>query len=84
MKKIYKHTVQVVILSEDESLEKALGSDEWDLSAIEAAISDGDCIGTYSHEETQEVPASEVKMELIAIGNDGTFFDDLDGLDDLD
>jgi hypothetical protein len=82
MKKIYKHTIQVVILSEDESLEKALGSDEWDLSAIEAAISDGDCIGTYSHEETQQVPATEIEIELIAIGNDGTFFDNLDGCDE--
>lgn len=77
MKKIYKHVVEVVVLSEDESLERCLGS-EWELSDLEQAISTGDCIGTYSHKETQELPADEVETELIAIGNDGTFFDDLD------
>ena len=77
MKKIYKHVVKVTILSENDSLENSLGQ-EWDLSDVQYAITDGDCIGAVSHESTDEVPSREVGKELFAIGNDGTFFDDLE------
>lgn len=78
--KIYKHVLSVVILSEQETLEDALGG-EWDLKDVEYAITDGDCIGDVQHESTEMVPASKVVSELIAIGNDGSFFGDLDDED---
>lgn len=73
---VYKHVVKVVILSETASLEECLG-DEWNLQDIEYAITDGDCIGMTSHESTEIVADDDVENELIAIGNDGTFFEEI-------
>ena len=74
MKKIYKHVVQVTILSEEENLDKLLGN-EWDLEEVNCAITSGDCIGSVSHESTDLVPDDQVEQELIKLGNDGCFFD---------
>ena len=73
-RKIYKHIVQVVILSPESTIEKSLGED-WGLEEVACAINDGDCIGQVSHTSTKVVPADKVKAELQAIDNDGTFFD---------
>lgn len=70
MSKIYKHTIKVVILSETPEL-----NGDWDLETVSELITNGSDIGTYGLESTEEVPRSKVKAELIAIGNDGTFFD---------
>lgn len=77
MKKIFKHVIKVTILTEHEELESSLGS-EWDLSDLEYAITDGDCIGSVDHDSTEEIPTMEVERELISLGNDGTFFDSFD------
>ena len=70
MPKIYKHTIKVVVLSETPEL-----NGDWDLETISELITTGSDIGTYGLESTEEVPRSKVKAELIAVGNDGTFFD---------
>lgn len=74
---IYKHVVHVVVFSEHPTLEETLG-DDWCLQDVDWAITDGDCIGNVTHESTEPVPADRLHEELMAIGNDGTFFDDLD------
>lgn len=74
---IYKHVIKVVLLSETESLEECLG-DDWNLDDVEYAITQGDCIGQTIHESTDIIPSRAVEDELIAMGNDGTFFDSFD------
>ena len=83
MKKIFKHVIKVTILTEHQELESSLGK-EWDLSDLEYAITDGDCIGSVDHDSTEEIPALEVEKELISLGNDGTFFDSFDEDEDED
>jgi hypothetical protein len=80
--KVYKHVVKITILSTDENVEDSFGNKDWDLSDVQYAITEGDCIGSVDHDSTEEVPALEVEKELISLGNDGTFFDDLDDEDD--
>jgi hypothetical protein len=67
--KIVKTKVLVTVLSEDVP-------PEFDsLEELARFIDYGDGIGQYSVESHEEVPADKVEEELIAIGNDGTFFD---------
>ena len=69
-KKIIKTTVKVVVLTEDVP-------PEFDsLAELEHFIDYGDGIGQFSVESVEEVSAEKVEGELIAIGNDGTFFKD--------
>lgn len=72
---IYKHILKVVVFSTEQELAAAVENPEWDLSDVHYAIHDGGCIGDVSHESTTVVPPNELEKELIAIGNDGTFFD---------
>ena len=76
-KKIFKHIIKVTILTEHEELENALGN-EWNLSDLEYAITDGGFIGSYDHDSTDEIPPHELERALISLGNDGTFFDSFD------
>lgn len=71
MAKIYKHVYTVVVLSESDD---TVG----DLDVLANSIDTGEDIGQFEHTSTEEVPAEQVKQELLAIGNDGTFFDSLD------
>lgn len=75
---IYKHVVVVTILSEDAELEAVLGR-EWELPDLHEAITTGACIGSFEHTASGIVPPKDVEKELIALGNDGTFFSALDG-----
>lgn len=68
--KIYKTVINVIILSED----RPFGNGEWDLKDAQYFIEEGDGIGTYEIESIDEVPDGKVEDELLAIGNDGTFF----------
>jgi len=71
MAKIYKHIYTVVVLSEsDDTVD--------DLSVLADSIDSGEDIGQFEHTSTEEVPAEQVEQELLAICNDGTFFDSLD------
>lgn len=75
-KQIYKHTVIVTVLSEHDDLAKDCG-DEWDLESISYQITHGSCIGDYTYESVVLIPPQDLEAELIKIGNDGTFFDDV-------
>lgn len=74
----HKHTFVVTVLTDDnpdydpESLE-ALGYD----------ISEGEYIGDFRKVSTVEVTKAELHQELVALGNDGTFFDYDDNHDTL-
>lgn len=70
--KVYKHTFQIVVLSECEDFEQLLG-DEYSLADIDYLISQGSAIGQFEHQSTKLV--KNYKKELIKIGNDGSFFD---------
>lgn len=71
MAKIFKHIYTVVVLSDsDEPVD--------DLNVLADSIDTGEDIGQFEHTSTEEVSAEQVKQELLAIGNDGTFFDLLD------
>ena len=77
-KNIYKHVITVTVLSDKPTPEETFGED-WDLYEVYNAVHFGDClgacIGDFDHELSQIVPEEEVKKELIALGDDGTFFD---------
>jgi hypothetical protein len=67
---IYKTTFTVTVFSQDTP-----AVDLESLSAIEYAITEGDCIGDLAVASVEEVPEDTLRDELVAIGNDGTFFD---------
>lgn len=48
---------------------------EKDLAGIVWSIDAGDSIGDWTITETSEVDGEQLRKELIAIGNDGDFFD---------
>jgi hypothetical protein len=76
MKKVYKHVVKVVFLSECEDFNEAIDHGNWDLEDIDRAIGFGDCLGSYGHESTEEIVGKEaIAKECIELGNDGTFFE---------
>lgn len=73
---IYKSTIKLVVLTEDEPLDPDLT-----LTGIDYEISEGPAIGGWGIEEVEELTDPErIRQELIAIDNDGTFFDS--GFDD--
>ena len=65
---IYKHTFTVVVLTEDFTYDP-------DIETLAYDITEGDYIGEIINVKTIVVPADKVKDELVAIGNDGTYFD---------
>jgi NifB/MoaA-like Fe-S oxidoreductase len=75
-KNIYKHKIEITLLSEG-SLEEILG-DNWTLKDVYSEMIHGHSIGTYSHTETQKIKPENVQSELVKIGNDGSFFDNLE------
>lgn len=76
---VYKNTITLVILSKDEPYNP---DGMKDLNDIAYDLSDGDIIGTWWTESNEVVPEDRVRDELIAVGNDGDFFDDDWGWDD--
>ncbi len=67
--KIYKHVFSVTVLSEDKD-----ELPQMELCDVLQAIDSGDDIGQAKHVSVEEVPASKVDEELLALGNDGSFF----------
>jgi hypothetical protein len=68
--KFFKTTYKVTVLSEGPL------SAHMDLEDVLAEMNDGDLIGEVSHEGTDAIQTKkELREELEAIGNDGTFFD---------
>lgn len=81
---IYKTKFTITVLSEDEPFRTSgLDNDPFDLLAIHQAIYDGECIGSVKRLGSLVVPDDRVEAELVAIGNDGTFFDTQDDFGDI-
>lgn len=72
----YKHELKITILSESETLEDALRSEHLDLSIVDEAISSGDCLGMVEYVKTENV--TDITQACKDLGNDGTFFDEID------
>lgn len=75
-KKIYKHTVTVTVLSSSQTLDDLLPVG-WTLADLQQEMDVGAAVGDWDSEDT-EISPENVKDELKKVGNDGTFFDDLD------
>lgn len=78
---VFRHEVTIIVLSENDTLEKALG-DEWNLSDLDQAMDTGDCLGTYLVTLSERIPKTDLKRQMLEVGNDGSFFDSLDGDND--
>ena len=65
---IFKTTYEITVLSEGRFLSDSL-------TEINYAVTEGDCIGALEEVSSREVSRLEVPELLVAIGNDGTFFD---------
>jgi len=82
MTDIYRTVFTIEVLS-DGPLNLAMRDDDpFDLLAINYEITDGDCVGNVRQTLSEIVPTDKVRDELVAIGNDGTFFDSLIGEED--
>ncbi len=70
---IYKHKFLVTVLSKESNL------DGISLEGIADDIKgNGDDIGDFRHIEQVVVPPEKVREELLALGNDGSFFDEIE------
>lgn len=72
-KDIMKTTITLTILHHKDS-----DIQNMSLADIVYQIDDGDCIGDAKNVTTEPVPEDKVNDELLAMGNDGSFFDGLD------
>lgn len=67
--KYFKTTFTITVLTEDSPV-----SDGVNIIDVVRDFTDGDSIGDVQRTSANEVPADKIKDELLAIGNDGTFF----------
>lgn len=70
---VFKTEIRLVVLSE--AIDPDVGRSAW-LLDIAHAIDDGDSIGDWKVESQRRLAPAEVEPELLAIGNDGAFFQD--------
>ena len=72
---VFKATVQVTVLMEAESLQEAERElERLDLEDLYHEMDDGAYVGTFGVQTVAPVPPQAVHAELLAVGNDGTFF----------
>jgi hypothetical protein len=82
---VHKVTLTITVLAHADSQDHVLNAySNMSLSQIEEAIEFGEDVGMVELTSVETVPDDEIKDELIALGNDGTFFDCYLGLLDLD
>lgn len=75
MSKIFKIEITTTVLVEaDDRQEASERIANMSLSEIADEMDSGDMVGQDVRGDLVEVPRSEVEAELIAVGNDGTFF----------
>lgn len=75
---IYKmHIALTVMLEADSEAEACSLITNSTLDAVAYAIDEGEWIGMSKLEESEEVTPGNLHDELLAIGNDGTFFSEL-------
>lgn len=79
MRRIAKTVLTITVLHDAEDDVSSLPVEE-----IAQEMNNGFCVGTVEHVSTVVVPAAKITEELLACGNDGTFFEDfLDAATDL-
>lgn len=71
---IYKATFTITVLVEAENAGEAWQSFLQDPHTILEEMDSGVMIGSCTAPEVSEVPADKVREELLALGNDGSFF----------
>lgn len=84
--KIFKRTYTVTVLSRESDMREVdtmpdgndPDFDPFDLLALNYAINEGPWLGQIDSSEWTEVPADQVEHEQLALGNDGSFFEDPD------
>jgi len=82
---VHKVTLTITVMAIADSQDDLLNAySNMSLSQIEEAFSVGEDVGKVELIGVETVPDDEIKDELIALGNDGTFFDCYLGLLDLD
>lgn len=67
--KYFKTTFTVTVLSEDAPV-----SSDMEMIDLIREMDSGDLIGQVDLTSADEVPLDKIEDELLAIGNDGTFF----------
>lgn len=72
---IFRTVYQVEVFSEGPFEAAGGDNDPFDLSAINYAICEGDCVGSVNQVSSEVIPSELVASELIRIGNDGSYFD---------
>jgi hypothetical protein len=82
MPRYSKAVITVTVLAEEspKALEALVQS--MDLATILEEMDTGAMIGTYETTSVAEVPPEKIHEELLAVGNDGTFFGSLDSDDE--
>jgi len=71
---IVKTTITIAVLHRGDNPMTEHGIDE-----VLYEMNEGEAVGWETSRVTDPVPADQVCDELVALGNDGTFFDDEDG-----
>jgi hypothetical protein len=69
VEQVYKLVITVTVLTTEQGLARQ------DLSYILGEINDGESIGDIRTTSNAPVPPEQLRAELFAIGDDGTFFD---------
>jgi len=77
---IRKGVATFTFLYDDESYTEE-DFENFDMADIIEESRSGDMIGHFSSIEYSDVPADVIPDELLALGNDGTFFGDLDEIE---
>ena len=75
-RRFFRTVYSIVVLSEDEPLLTE------DLNVIAYCIDERPCVGSVDVESSEEVSREAMNRLLLEVGNDGTFFDDLEDGDD--
>lgn len=75
---IHRTTLTVEVFSRGPLTMGDCDGDPFDLETINYLITEGPCIGNVEVTGTDIIPAGEVEAHLLRIGNDGTFFEEID------
>lgn len=70
---IVKTTITITVLH------RAGGLDNMEIADVLYEMEQGEAVGWETGRTTEAVPTDKVQDELMALGNDGTFFDDVYG-----
>jgi hypothetical protein len=73
---IVKTTITITVLHRGDN-----PMTDHDIEEVLYEMREGEAVGWETDRVTEPVPADQVSDELLALGNDGTFFDDEDGND---